>query len=185
MPAGFKITRPHFQITLLSEHDGASPLMLRWLKARLQKLAGLAGVREGELNVLIVGDAAMRRWHHEYMKQHSTTDVLSFDLRTRPDEPLCADLVVCLDVAKRQAQKRGHDPRLELLLYCLHGLLHMLGYDDHTAADHQRMHRREDELLMLARLPAVFAPQNSDPGPIASTSIKRAKKRRSSVKMHH
>lgn len=90
------------------------------------------------------------------MKKRSTTDVLSFDLRSRSDEPLCADLVVCYDVALRQAQKRKHEPRLELLLYCLHGLLHMLGYDDLSPTEHQLMHQREDELLQQVGLPAVY-----------------------------
>lgn len=151
-------TLPPLQIALLVEHPSLIAADQRWVKRKLQQLAKLAGVLAGELNILIVNDAAMRRWHFRHMKKRSTTDVLSFDLRAHPDEPLCADLVVCFDVALRQAKKRGHEPRLELLLYCLHGLLHMLGHDDLTPADHQLMHQREDQLLTLAKLPAVYQP---------------------------
>ncbi len=149
-------TRNLLQITLISEHAAVTTSMQRWLKQRLHQLASLAGVNKGELNILIVNDAAMRRWHYRHMKKRSTTDVLSFDLRSSGDQPLCADLVVCYDVALRQAEKRRHAARLELLLYCLHGLLHMLGYDDLTPTEHQRMHQREDELLQQAGLPAVY-----------------------------
>jgi probable rRNA maturation factor len=54
------------------------------------------------------------------------------------------DIVVCLDEAARQAKKRNHPIRLEVLLYALHGMLHLLGYDDVSARQAARMHRRED-----------------------------------------
>ena len=64
-------------------------------------------------------------------------------------------MLLGLGVARRQATQRGHDVRLELLLYALHGLLHLLGEDDRTDADFRRMHEKENELLRALGLPPI------------------------------
>ena len=141
----------------------------RWIAARLRQLAALAGARGG-LGVAIVGDTEMARLHLQYKHIAGTTDVLTFDLRelpvanraskkkhSRQTSAIDGDVVICFDEARRQARRRGHSVRLELLLYALHGLLHLSGYDDTTPREHRRMHRREDELLQRAGLSAVFA----------------------------
>jgi probable rRNA maturation factor len=90
------------------------------------------------------------------MNLPGATDVMTFDLRDSPRDPLEGDIVISRDVAEREAKRRGHDTRLEILLYALHGLLHLRGYDDHRSADYRKMHTREDELLRAAGLGAVF-----------------------------
>ncbi len=128
----------------------------RWLSTRLVKLAALTKAR-GSISIAIVGDAEMSRLHRQYKGIAGPTDVLTFDLREATSEPIEGDIVICFDEARRQATARGHDVKLELLLYALHGLLHLMGYDDHDVRDYRRMHRREDELLQRAGLGAVFA----------------------------
>ena len=50
----------------------------------------------------------------------------------------------------------GHRVERELLLYCVHGLLHCLGHDDHDEAGWRAMHAREDEIeRTLDVLPAI------------------------------
>ncbi len=112
----------------------------------------------GEVRVRVVGDAEMSAAHLRYAKVPGTTDVLTFDLSEGESgsRALDADIVVCVDEAERQARERGHDPRRELLLYAVHGLLHCLGHDDHDAASYERMHRLEDEVLTAIGVGAVF-----------------------------
>jgi probable rRNA maturation factor len=57
------------------------------------------------------------------------------------------EVVLCVDEAARQAAEQGHTVAEELLLYAVHGLLHLCGYDDRTPADFAVMHAREDEIL--------------------------------------
>ena len=64
--------------------------------------------------------------------------------------------MICAAVAAREADRRGHDIRHELVLYAVHGLLHLCGYDDGSAFEARRMHRREDWLLRAVGLPAVY-----------------------------
>lgn len=129
-----------------------------WLDEHLQRAARLAGVASGSLSVTLIDDAEMTRLHAEYCDDPTTTDVLTFDLREpgQPASRIEGDLAVCRDEAERQSAARGHDARTELLLYAVHGLLHLLGEDDHAPEDYQRMHQREDELLTALGFGPVF-----------------------------
>ncbi|MEM7626809.1 MAG: rRNA maturation RNase YbeY [Planctomycetota bacterium] len=146
------------QVTFHLDTPDADPPAAGWLEIYLDRAARLAGVTNGTLSVTLIDDTEMTRLHDEYCGDPTTTDVLTFDL-CEPGQPasyLEGDLVVCRDEAERQAASRGHDARTELLLYAVHGLLHLLGEDDHEPDDYQRMHRREDELLTALGFGPVF-----------------------------
>ena len=55
--------------------------------------------------------------------------------------------MVCGDLAVEQAKARGLKARDELMLYVIHGLLHLMGYEDTSIRGGARMHAREEELL--------------------------------------
>ncbi len=149
-------TRGHCEVTLELNTSDCDPPAAGWLESQLATIVGLAGVPEGRLAVAVVDDEQMAAMHQQFCNQPGTTDVLTFDLRELPEEPVEGDLVICMDEARRQARQRGHDTRLELLLYAVHGLMHLLGEDDHDEAGYQQMHKREDELLTRAGLGPVF-----------------------------
>lgn len=135
-----------------------TPPAAGWIEGYLLDALRRCGVASGGLAVTLIDDAEMTRLHAEHCDDPTTTDVLTFDLREpgQPASHLEGDLVVCRDEAERQAQARGHDARLELLLYAVHGLMHLLGEDDHDPAAYERMHQREDELLTALGLGPVF-----------------------------
>lgn len=136
----------------------------QWLHDHLLAVADRLDLRRGELGVVVVGDQRMSELHQQYHHDASTTDVLTFDLRdwqetSPPDDPpaVQGEIYICLDEARRRAESLGHDVRGELLLYAVHGLLHLLGYDDHDLRDFHRMHAMEDELLEAVGVGRVFA----------------------------
>lgn len=127
-------------------------------------------IRTAQLSIAVVTDATMRKLHKRYCGVPVTTDVLTFDLAESPESRrgrgIEAEIVVCADVARREAWRRtGRGNRLqwlataraELALYVVHGVLHLCGYDDHRARDFARMHDREDEILEALGLGAVFS----------------------------
>jgi rRNA maturation RNase YbeY len=57
------------------------------------------------------------------------------------------DVVISYDTAAMQASDYGHSPAAEVDVLLVHGLLHLLGYDDHDPAERERMHGRQDALL--------------------------------------
>ncbi len=127
--------------------EDTDPPLHGWLGPLLERAAALAGAGAGRLGVSLVDDAAMTVLHETYRGEPGTTDVLTFDLSDGPADGLDGDIAVCVDEAARQAARREHDVRDEVLLYAVHGLMHLLGEDDHEADAFERMHRREDELL--------------------------------------
>jgi probable rRNA maturation factor len=117
----------------------------------------LAG-RIGHVDVAVVNAARMRREHRRWRGDSSVTDVLTFDLRDASEaERVEAQVLVCRDVARREARRRGSDWRRELVLYVVHGCLHLRGYRDHRRSDAAAMHREEDRILAAMGLGPVYS----------------------------
>ncbi|MBL8759163.1 MAG: rRNA maturation RNase YbeY [Phycisphaerae bacterium] len=129
-----------------------------WLTGGSRRREGVAALDgSGEVRVRVVGDAEMAAAHERHSGVPGTTDVLTFDLRERPDGPLDVDVMVCADEAARQAASRGHAVEREVLLYAVHAVLHCLGEDDRDEASAARMHAREDEVLRAIGVGATFS----------------------------
>ena len=113
-----------------------------------------------ELSVALVGDRTMSDLHQRFMNVRGPTDVLTFPLDTDAHGRVVAgEVVVCVPEARRRAKERKLPLERELLLYALHGLLHLCGYDDRTVRSFRAMHRAEDEILTRLGVGPVFAPK--------------------------
>jgi probable rRNA maturation factor len=102
------------------------------------------------LTVLLVDDAESARLHDQHFSIPEATDVMTFpDGGMDPDlgRQHLGDLAVGVGVARREAKARGRSPGDELILYILHGLLHLLGHDDVTVARRKRMWSAQRRLL--------------------------------------
>lgn len=112
-----------------------------------------------DLSVALVGDARMAGLHEQFMGIPGPTDVLTFPLDADArGRALSGEIVVCVPEARRQAKERKVPVERELLLYSLHGLLHLCGYDDRTDRAFRIMHRTEDEILTRLGVGPVFEP---------------------------
>jgi probable rRNA maturation factor len=117
------------------------------LKRAVAALRSHASVR-----VILVGDRRMRSLHNQFMDLDTSTDVLTFPIDQNEGE-----IYVCVPEARRQAKLRGTQAKHEVLLYAIHGILHLLGYDDRTRRDYRIMHRTEDQILIKLGLGPLFA----------------------------
>jgi len=97
--------------------------------------------------VALVDDREIARIHERFLDVRGATDVITF----RDGE-----IVVSGETARREAETRGHPPLHELLLYVVHGCLHLLGHDDRTRRDAARMRAAERRALRKLGLPDVF-----------------------------
>ena len=157
---------PSIRIELICNTDISGEQIDGWLDQQVQRAVKLCGFKQAQLNLVIVADDEMAQLHEQYTGVAGTTDVLTFDLAegglplgsNQPPPSIESDIILCLDEAKRQASHRGHEPRQELLLYAIHGLMHLLGEDDHDDAAYQRMHAREDALLQQMGFGPLFDP---------------------------
>jgi len=103
-------------------------------------------------DVLITGDAELRKLNREFRGRDYPTDVLSFPIEQAlpPARPL-GDLAISLARARAQAREFGHTVEQELQILMLHGVLHLLGYDHEI--DSGRMARAEKRWRSRLRLP--------------------------------
>jgi len=101
----------------------------------------------------------MSELHAQFMGIPGPTDVLTFPLDQDDSGNIVAgEVVVCVPEARRQAKARGTSVERELLLYALHGMLHLCGYDDRTSAAFRAMHAAEDRILTQLGVGPVFNP---------------------------
>ena len=111
---------------------------------------------QAELSVVLVDEPAMERLHVEWMDEPGPTDVLSFPMdELRPgregeeSEPgLLGDIVLCPQVAQRQAVQAGHSTDEELLLLTTHGIKHLLGFDHAEPEEEKEMFALQRQLLL-------------------------------------
>ena len=110
-----------------------------------------------ELSLALVGDKTMSELHERFMNIPGPTDVLTFPLEHDPrGRCVAGEVVVCVPEARRRAKTHGVAVRDEVLLYAIHGMLHLSGFDDRTPADYRKMHRAEDRILTELGVGAVF-----------------------------
>lgn len=103
-----------------------------------------------QVNFLFVNDREIKKWHKEYLYDPTPTDVISFSMREgghSMGEDILGDIVISVDTAKRQAKENGKKLNEELTLYMIHGVLHLLGYDDLTPQKKKKMDAVQFPLL--------------------------------------
>ena len=72
------------------------------------------------------------------------------------DDDCCGELLVNVEMALRRAPEFSHGPVHELLLYVVHGTLHLLGFDDHQPRDIENMRAAEQNILQQAIKTNIF-----------------------------
>jgi len=112
-----------------------------------------------ELSLALVGDKRMADLHRRFLPLPGGGDVLSFELEhDRRGRVTAGEVIVCTSQAARQARRLHLPLRQELLLYALHGMLHLCSFDDRTTRGFAAMHRKEDQILAAIGVGHVFQP---------------------------
>ncbi|WP_300768596.1 rRNA maturation RNase YbeY [uncultured Bifidobacterium sp.] len=108
-----------------------------------------------DLTIIFVDPEPIAELHQRWMSLEGPTDVMSFPMdELRPgedgriDEGVLGDIVICPWVAAQQALAAGHGTMEEMLLLCIHGILHLLGYDHGTPEEERQMFGLQRQLLL-------------------------------------
>ena len=104
----------------------------------LKKLQEIKPIKNCSFEVTLVSDAVIKRLNKTYHKTNSSTDVLSFYTQ---------DIIISADTAKRNAKIYNNTLEKELVLYIIHGILHLTGYDDTTKSKAKIMEQKQEEIL--------------------------------------
>jgi probable rRNA maturation factor len=107
-----------------------------------------------ELAIVVADDETMRQLNRRHLGKDTPTDVLAFPNQTRgpfvslPRTPhYLGDVIVSFSRAESQAAEADHDAQAELQLLVIHGLLHLLGHEDSTVGERDRMWAAQAEIL--------------------------------------
>jgi probable rRNA maturation factor len=142
-----------------------------FLRKNLPVAHRLANSDLTEMSIALVGDRKMSDLHLQFMNLSGPTDVLTFPLETDARSRIISgEIVICVPQARRWAKSEGVAVKHELLLYAIHGLLHLSGYDDRTDSQYRTMHRMEDKILTQLGIGNVFAPAKRRAGARRSIS---------------
>ena len=105
-------------------------------------------IGRSEISIAIVDDPTIRALNKRYLEHDYETDVISFVLDYDEQQgALCGQLIVSSDTAQRMALEYGGSMQDEILLYVVHGSLHLVGYDDQEASDEEDMRAAETRYL--------------------------------------
>ncbi|QDU57986.1 rRNA maturation RNase YbeY [Aeoliella mucimassa] len=107
------------------------------------------GREAASISLTVVDDEEMHALNREHLEHDYPTDVLSFPL-SGPGEPLAGEVIVSTGTAVSNAEEYGNLPAEELLLYVVHGVLHLVGLGDKSEVDAKKM--RQAEAYWLAEL---------------------------------
>ena len=111
------------------------------------------GIRDAKVAIAFVDNAHIHRLNKQFLNHDEPTDVLTFPSSPPGAKKLEGDIAIGMEIAREYAADRGHDVKLELLLYVVHGCLHLCGYtdtDDESAAE---MRVKERQYLAQLGLP--------------------------------
>jgi probable rRNA maturation factor len=132
------------------------------LRRQLLKAHAILKSHLNDLSLAIVPAGQMAHLHKKFLNEPGPTDVLTFELdHNARNQITSGEIIICHTVAQKQARKLNHSVAHELLLYALHGLLHLSGFDDRTPSTFKIMHAREDEILTHLGIGPLFSKRSS------------------------
>ena len=109
------------------------------------------GAEDWECTIVLVSDRKMSELNRAFRRVKGTTDVLAFPMRERADSnftpQILGDVVISVERAMDQARECGHSLEYELCFLLVHGLLHLLGWEDSTPAKRAEMQRAQERIL--------------------------------------
>lgn len=131
------------------------PVSSVFLKKVVLNILERQGIHKADLSIVMMTDRGIHALNKKFLKHDFPTDVITFDLSegelSRKERfqtrVIDGEIYVSAVTAARQARELARPAQQELVLYIVHGILHLLGYDDHTAADRKKMREKEKEIL--------------------------------------
>lgn len=117
-----------------------------------------AALRHGQrdelrVQVVLCSEGALTSLHERFLDDSTPTDVITFDLGEDGDDAPSAEIYVSVDMAKRVAAEYLQSVENELLLYVVHGTLHLCGFDDHEEDERRRMRLAEAAVFEALGVP--------------------------------
>ncbi len=136
---------------LIFNEQSDLPLIKKSAQLLVQEFLEFKCVETDELAVHFVTKEAICRLHEEFFQDASPTDCITFPIdppeTQKTSYHVLGEVFVCPQTAIDYCQTEGTDPYEECSLYLVHGLLHLLGFDDQSVNDKKAMRAAEAKVL--------------------------------------
>ena len=146
---------PSFHVPVANEQASLS-IQESQLQLAVHSVLQASDYRHGVISLAIVDDPTIHEINRQFLNHDYSTDVISFVLEDNCPQ-LVGELVISADTAISNSEHYGWTATNELLLYVIHGCLHLVGYLDKDPADRSQMVAAE-----LAQLKKLGIPLPSD-----------------------
>jgi probable rRNA maturation factor len=170
-----RVDKRLWEIAICSEQT-ALPVAAERMREAVVGILDESSIASAEISLAIIDDATIHQINRQYLDHDYATDVLSFVLEQEGDH-LVGEIVASAETAQAVSTEYGWNAETELLLYVIHGTLHLVGYEDATEDDRAEMRRLETHHLarlgVTAPLKPVLRQPTSHPAndePISSES---------------
>lgn len=129
------------------EADGSQLIQEETIRYWLNKVAEKEGFVIDELNYIFVTDNYLLQINREYLQHDYLTDIITFDYVE--NHQVKGDIFISIDRVKDNAQDFQVSTTEELNRVMVHGLLHLMGYNDHSDKQKAEMRKKEDSYLAI------------------------------------
>jgi len=112
----------------------------KFLKKVAQKTSRILSLNKfgiKEISIVLTGDAKIKELNKKYLNKDRITDVLAFDY---------GEIFICLPQAKKQAKGLGNIFKKEIAILLIHGLLHLVGYNDKNSKSYNIMLKKQNQI---------------------------------------
>ncbi len=115
----------------------------RWISGAVER----EGMTLGDLAIAFCSDSYITEENVRFLNHNYATDIITFPYNQ--NEILSGDLLISVDTIRSNAKEYGVTFQQELHRVIIHGVLHLIGYDDMTDADQEKMTEMENLYLQI------------------------------------
>lgn len=157
-------------VEVANEQDRVSVDQQR-LAEGIRRVLSSEGIRRAQISLAVVDDPTIHELNRRFLEHDWPTDVITFLLDDEGGR-LEGEIVVSADTAHQQAESFGWNTADELLLYCIHGALHLVGFDDQDPESLAEMRAAEQKYLNEFGLQPRYDSSQAATSETASDSIR-------------
>ena len=133
-------------VQLIYDMEETADLNDDWLNSTCKNILNDKDQNTANISIILTNDKKLLQLKNKYFQQDVLTDVITFNLEEDGD-PIDGEIYISLNRVSENAREFKQDTGRELKRVIIHGLLHLLGYDDQTPEEKEAMTRLEDHYL--------------------------------------
>ena len=147
------------EIDILIEEGVGGCLEVDWLRGIAEQVLVAADAGSAaELGLVMATEERIQELNRDYLGKNEPTDVIAFSMLPGEEDPSLfvmppdgvqhlGEVIISYPQAQRQAEEQGHSVEKEITILIIHGILHLLGYEDKKPELKRQMNAREKEIL--------------------------------------